>query len=297
MSRVRRRFLANRGAVVGAVLLAILVLIAVAAPVLSAKDPLAGDVEHGLSALGAPLPPSGDAVLGTDQLGRDVWARVVAATQSSLIIAGLATLLAVAIGAAIGLVAAYAGGVVDSALMQLVDLVLAFPFVLLAILLAALFREADLASSSAPVILTLGVVGWTQAARMVRARARVLVHSVMVVAARAIGAGPVRIILGCVLPNLAGIVIVVTTIAFAQNLLSEAVLSYLGLGPPPPAPSWGRMLYEGRAYYRTAPHLVLMPGIAIFIAVTGVNLIGEGLRDALDTLGAHDAPDLRDARR
>jgi peptide/nickel transport system permease protein len=294
MTRARRRFLANRGAVVGAMLVAILVLIAVAAPVLSAKDPLAADVEHGLSLLGAPLPPSADTVLGTDQLGRDVWARVVAATRSSLTIAGLATLLAIAIGAAIGLVAAYAGGVVDRALMQLVDLVLAFPFVLLAILLAALFREANLASSSAPVILTLGVVGWTQVARMVRARARVLVHSDMVVAARAIGAGPVRIMLRCVLPNLAGIVIVVTTIAFAQNLLAEAVLSYLGLGPPPPAPSWGRMLYEGRAYYRTAPHLVLVPGIAIFLAVAAVNLIGEGLRDAL---GAPDARDTGDARR
>jgi ABC-type dipeptide/oligopeptide/nickel transport system permease subunit len=275
---------------VGAVLVAVLVVIAVFAPVLSAKNPLAGDVEHGLSALGAPLPPSGDAVLGTDQLGRDVWARVVAATQSSLTITGLATLLAVSIGAAIGLIAAYAGGAIDSALMQLVDLVLAFPFVLLAILLAVLFREANLASSSAPVILTLGVVGWTSAARMVRARARVLVRSDMVLAARAIGASPVRIVLGYVLPNLSGLVIVVTTIAFAQNILSEAVLSYLGLGPPSPSPSWGRMLYEGRAYYRTAPHLVVVPGVAILVAVAGVNLIGEGLRDAL---AAHDATDTR----
>lgn len=282
MSRAWRRFLVRPQAVVGALLIGFLVAIAVGAPALSAKDPLAADVDHGLTALGAPLPPSSAAVLGTDQVGRDVLARLAAATASSLTIAALATLLAMAIGLTIGLVAGYAGGWIDAALMQLVDLMLAFPYVLLAILLAALFREAELASSRAPVILTLGVVGWTQAARLVRARARVLASSEMVVAARAIGASPLRIVVGCVLPNLAGVVIVVATVGFAQNLLAEAVLSYLGLGPPPPAPSWGRMLYEGRAYYRAAPHLVLVPGATIALAVAGFHLLGDALRDALD---------------
>jgi len=285
MSRAHRRFVANRGAIVGMVIVAVLVAIALIAPVLSA-NPLAVDVEHGLSALGAPLAPSLSAshgpVLGTDQLGRDEWARVVAATGSSLTIAGIATLIALAVGLAVGLVAGYAGGATDNALMRLVDLVQAFPFVLLAILLAALVRDAGLASSKAPVFLTIGLVGWTTTARLIRGKAQVLARSDMIAAARSIGVAPGRVIVRYVLPNVAGTVIAVTAIGFAQNLLAEAVLSYLGLGPAPPTPTWGHMLYEGRAYYRTAPHLVLVPGAAILLAVVGFNLIAEGLRDAFD---------------
>jgi peptide/nickel transport system permease protein len=281
MSRAGRRFLANRGAVVGTAMVALLVAIATIAPALSTKDPLIADVEHGLSDAGAPLPPSRDAVLGTDQLGRDVWARVVAAAASSLTIAALATLLALTIGLAIGLAAGYAGGTADTLLMRLVDLVLAFPFLLLAILLAALFRASGLASSTAPVFLTLGLVGWTSIARVIRGKARVLARSDMVTAARALGASPWRIVTRHVLPNVAGVGIVMVALGFAQNLLAEAALSYLGLGPPPPAPNWGRMLYEGRSYYRIAPHLVVVPGLAVLLAVSAFNLVGEGLRDAL----------------
>jgi peptide/nickel transport system permease protein len=272
---------ANRGAVVGVALVVALLAVALLAP-LWAKNPLVSDVEHGLSALGAPLPPSDSAVLGTDQLGRDEWARVVAATGTSLAIAALATLIALVIGLSIGLCAGYAGGAVDRALMRLVDLALAFPVVLLAILLAALFHEAALGSSSAPVFLTLGVVSWTTMARVIRGKASVLARSEMVSAARAIGASPARIMLRHLLPNVAGLVLVVAALGFAQNLLAESVLSYLGLGPPPPAPTWGRMLFEGRAYYRTAPHLVIVPGLAILVAVICFNLVGEGLRDAFD---------------
>jgi ABC-type dipeptide/oligopeptide/nickel transport system permease subunit len=282
MSRARRRFLANRGAVAGAVIVIVLVAVALLAPVLSAENPLATNVEHGLSALGAPLAPSRDAVLGTDQLGRDEWARIAAGAGSSLTIAGLATLIALTIGVVIGLVAGYAGGAIDNALMRLVDLVQAFPFVLLAILLASLFREAGLASSSAPVFHTIGVVGWTTMARLIRGKAQVLARSDMITAARALGASPARLVVRYLLPNVAGAVIAVAALGFAQNLLAEAVLSYLGLGPPPPAPTWGHMLYEGRAYYRTAPHLILVPGAAIVLAVVAFNLIGEGLRDAID---------------
>jgi peptide/nickel transport system permease protein len=275
------RFVAQRGAVVGALLAIGLLAAALLAPALSAKDPLVSDVDHGLSELGAPLPPSADAVLGTDALGRDVWARVVSGARTSLSIAAIATALTLVAGVSIGLVAGYAGGLVDSALMRLVDLVLAFPILLLAILLAALLREAA-PSSSAPVVLALGAVGWAAMARVVRGKARALARSEMITAARAIGAGPARIVARYLLPNVAGVVIAIAVLGFAQNLLAEAVLSYLGLGPAPPAPSWGRMLYEGRAYYRTAPHLVLAPGIAILSAVLAFNLVGEGLRDALD---------------
>lgn len=265
----------------GASIVLVLAVLAVLAPLLASHDPLLSDVEHGLSPLGAPLSPSATSFLGTDQLGRDVWARVLAGASASLSIAGVATAIAMLIGTAIGLAAGYLGGALDSALMRLVDLVLAFPFMLLAILLAALFREADLVSSHAPVFLTLGMLGWTTTARMIRGKARVLAQSGHIVAARALGASPLRIALRHVLPNVGGLVLVVTALGFAQNLLAESVLSYVGLGPMQPAPSWGRMLYEGRAYYRTAPHLVLVPGAAILLAVVGFNLLGEGLRDVL----------------
>src|SRR5262249_40467893 len=159
--RAARRFLGNRGAVVGVLLVCILLAIAALGPWIASHDPLARDIEHGLTELGAPLPPSATAPLGTDHLGRDVWARAVAGTRTSLEIASLSTLLALAIGLVIGVVAGYAGGWVDNVLMRLVDLVLAFPFLLVAILLAALFRESHLGSSNAPVVLTLGILGWT----------------------------------------------------------------------------------------------------------------------------------------
>ncbi len=263
-------------------LVVLLVGLAGIGPHLTAKDPVARDIEHGLSAMGAPLGPSDDALLGTDHLGRDVWARIVAGAGASLSIAALATGIALAIGLLVGLVAGYAGGWVDTLLMRIVDLVLSFPVLLLAILLAALLREAGLASSKAPVFLTLAVVGWTTMARVIRGKAMTLARSDLVVAARAIGASPGRILTRHILPNVLGVVIVVTALGFAQNLLAESLLSFLGLGPPPPAPTWGRMLYDGRIYYRSAPHLMLAPGIAILLAVVAFNLLAEGLRDALD---------------
>jgi peptide/nickel transport system permease protein len=265
---------------VGAVLVAILLGMALVGPRLVHHDPLASDIDHGLSATGAPLPPSGDALLGTDQLGRDVWARVVTGSRSSLAIAALATALALALGMLVGLTAGYAGGWADHALMRLVDLVLAFPYLLLAILLAALLHES--ATTRGPVIVTLGIVGWTTIARVIRTKAMAVARSEHVAAARALGASPARIVVRHVLPNVAGVAIVMAVLGFAQNLLGEAVLSYVGLGPPPPAPSWGRMMYEGREYYRAAPWLALAPGVAILVAVIAFHLLGEGLRDALD---------------
>jgi ABC-type dipeptide/oligopeptide/nickel transport system permease subunit len=164
--------------------------------------------------------------------------------------------------------------------MRLVDLVLAFPFLLLAIFLAALLRETGFARVAAPI--AIGVAGWTTMARVIRGKALSLAGAEYVTAARAIGASPVRIVVRHILPNLAGVVIVLTALGFAQNLLAESVLSYVGLGPQPPTPSWGRMLYEGRVYYRTAPHLVIAPGVAILLAVVAFNLLGEGLRDFFD---------------
>jgi ABC-type dipeptide/oligopeptide/nickel transport system permease subunit len=265
------------GAVVGLILVIVLVGLAVVGPWLAA-DPVRVDVEGGLTELGAPLGPTEHGPLGTDQLGRDVWARILSGSRTSLTIATIATLLSVVLGITVGLVAGYAGGRIDGALMRLVDLVLAFPSLLLALLLAALLRGTGAGTSSVPVILTLALVGWTTIARALRAKAATLATSELAVAARALGAGPVRIVVHHLLPNMLGLVVALAALAFAQNLLAESILAYVGLGAPPPAPTWGRMLYEGRLYYRTDPHLVLAPGIAIVIAVVAFNLLGEGLR-------------------
>lgn len=250
--------------------------------VIGPGDPMALDVDHGLSALGMPFPPSGDALLGTDHLGRDVLARIAAGAGTSLGVAALSTLLALVIGVGVGLISGYVGGRIDGVLMRLVDLVLAFPFLLLTVLLAALLRDSSLSSSNTPVVLTLALAGWPTIARVVRAKVLALARSELVIAARVLGASPSRIVLRHLLPNVAGVVIVVAVLAFAQNLLAESTLSFLGLGPPPPAPSWGRMLYEGRTFYRSAPHLVLAPGLAIVTAVIAFNLIGEGVRAMFD---------------
>jgi peptide/nickel transport system permease protein len=275
------RFLANRSAAIGALLVLAVIVVAAFAPWIGG-DPNRLDVEHGLTQLGAPLSPGEHGPLGTDQLGRDVWARLAAGAGTSLGIAATATAIALAIGLLVGLVAGYAGGWVDTVLMRIVDLVLAFPYLLLAILLAALLRESGLGATSAPVIVTLGVVGWTTMARVVRNQTRSLVRTEMVVAARAIGASSTRIVVVHVLPNLAGVVIAIAVLAFAQNLLAESVLSYVGLGPAPPTATWGRMVYDGRLYYRTAPHLVLAPGLAIVAVVVGFQLLGDGLRELFD---------------
>jgi ABC-type dipeptide/oligopeptide/nickel transport system permease subunit len=270
----------------GAALVLMLVVGAVIGPHVLAHDPLASDVDHGLSATGAPLPPSVDAWLGTDTLGRDVWARVIAGSANSLATAALATVLAVMLGLAVGLAAGYAGGRIDQVLMRLVDLVLAFPYLLLAMLFAALLRDTSLAGTNTPVIVTLGAVGWTTIARVIRSKALVVARSDHVTAARALGASPARVVIRHVLPEVAGVAIVMTVLAFAQNLLGEAVLSFVGLGPAPPAPSWGRMIYEGRSYLRAAPWLAIAPGVAIVIAVSAFQLLGEGLRTRLDVKGA-----------
>ncbi len=278
-------FSTQRSAIIAASLVLVLVALAVLGPAF-AGDPAALDIDRGLSAIGAPLAPSAHHVLGTDALGRDVWARIANGAGTSLWISSVATALALVIGVAIGLGAGIGSERVDNALMRLVDLALAFPFLLLAILLAALFHETKLSSTTAPVSVPLALVGWTTFARVLRTKTRVLARSEFVLAARAVGASNTRVVLRHLIPNLAGTIAVVAAFAFAQNLLGEAVLSYLGLGPPPPAPTWGRMLYEGRPFYRTAPWLVIAPGTVILLAVISFNLLGEGLRARFDRQGA-----------
>jgi ABC-type dipeptide/oligopeptide/nickel transport system permease subunit len=273
------RFARNRGALVGAVLVAIITLGALFAPLIDQHAPLGKNVAA-LSELGAPGAPSLAYPMGTDMLGRCVSSRILHGARISLEVGILATLIALGIGVFVGLTAGYAGGLVDTLLMRLVDLILAFPFLLLVIALAAVLRQE--ASGIGPVLVVLGIVGWTTMARVIRGKVLSVREMEFVLAARAMGATRTRILYRHILPNVLGPVVVLGTISVAQMILAESTLSYLGLGAPPPIPTWGRMLSEGTNYKLGAPWLITVPGLAILVTVLGWNLLGEGLRDALD---------------
>ena len=258
-------------------------LVAIAAAIGPALDehPSRGkNIAAGLTAEGTPLPPSAAYPMGTDSLGRCVSARVFDAARLSLAVAAGATILAVLIGLLVGLAAGYAGGTVDSLLMRFTDVLLSFPFLLIAIALAAALGAEG--SSALSLVAVLGFVGWTGLARVVRAEAQLLRGREFVQAARALGAGHSRIVVRHILRNLIGPVVVLATLLFAQMILAESALAYLGLGVPPPSPTWGRMLHESLASMRGAPWMAMAPGIAIFVTVLGVNLLGDGFRAVLN---------------
>jgi ABC-type dipeptide/oligopeptide/nickel transport system permease subunit len=273
------RFAANKGAIAGAVLVVLVVVAALGAPLLAWHDPDHKDVAHGLSSFGAPKPPSAEFPLGTDFLGRCVASRVLYGARVSLIAALLATLMATIVGTAVGLWAGYRGGLTDALLMRLVDLILSFPFLLLVIALAAIWRDAGLGA----VLLVLGGISWTQVARVVRAKALALRESEFVQGARAVGASGLRVVARHILPNVVGPVVVMATVTVAQMIIAESTLSFLGFGEPPPTATWGRMLADGTTYLTGgAPWMALAPGFAVLFTVLGFNLLGDGLRDALD---------------
>ena len=267
--RSRRLFAA------GVTIVVVLVVVAVAAPWLTPYDPTAIVVPeyHG------PLPPDRSHPLGTDTLGRDVWARIAYGAQTSLIVGGCATGVSLVIGVTVGLLSGYFGGWVDAALMWLVDLVLTMPTLLLLIVLATILPPSMLT-----IPLVIGVVGWTTFARTVRGEVLSLKEREYLVAARALGASHARIILRHLLPGVLPGVIGLAALGAAGAITLDAGLSYLGLGVPLPTPSWGRMISEVQTYFAVAPWLVVTPGIAISLAVIGFNLIGHGL---IDLLGAH----------
>lgn len=279
--RVLRRLASNRPLTAGVLALVALLSLAWIIPAFR-PDPNRPDVEHGLSEMGAPLPPSLAAPLGTDDLGRDQLARVAHGARLSLTTALTATVIALALGLAVGLLAGLAGGWIDALLMGLVDLTLAVPILLLAILTAVVLRAAALDDSPISLAVVLGIFGWPPAARVVRARVQVLDSAEFVIAARALGASAGRIITRHLLPNLAGALAVVLTTTIAQVVAAEATLSFAGLGPAPPEATWGRMVYEGRIYYRSAPWLFLLPGLAIVCTVAAFYLLGAGLRRELE---------------
>jgi ABC-type dipeptide/oligopeptide/nickel transport system permease subunit len=220
--------------------------------------------------------------LGTDTLFRDLLSRVLHGARISLLTALLATALSIAIGTAVGLLAGSTYGtrlhLIDSALMRAVDAGLSFPYLLLVMAIGAALDRTDLLS----MVIVLGVTGWLGTSRVVRAKAIQIRQQEFVVAARALGQRPLKVVLHHVLPNLTGPLVVTASASVATMILAESVLSYLQVGVQPPTATWGRMLREGQGFLAADPRLVVVPAAAILMAVVGFNLLGEGLRDALD---------------
>jgi ABC-type dipeptide/oligopeptide/nickel transport system permease subunit len=251
-----------------------LALVALAAPWLAPGDPYRGELTRGLQA------PSPAYPFGTDAQGRDVLSRVLFGTRLSLAVGLGSQAVALAVGLALGLVAGYYGRWIDAVVMRAADVTLAFPSLLLLIAIAAAVKP------SLPVVaVVIGLVGWAGTARLVRGQVLVARGLDYVQAARALGASDARLVTRHILPNVLAPVIVAATLGIGGAIMAEAALSFVGLGAQPPTPSWGAMVAEGRDLLRVAPWVSLFPGLAIGAAVLGLNLVGDGLRDALDVRG------------
>ena len=231
----------------------------------------------GLTLEGAPLPPDARFWLGTDLLGRDLLSRLIWGARTSLLIGVVANGAAVLLGTALGVVAGFVRGWLGAAIMRFTDLMMAFPALLLAIALAAIFRP-----SLWIVALVIALVNWVQIARITYTETTALAEREFIEAARAVGAGPWRILLTHVLPHLVPTMLVWGTLGIATTVLLEATLSYLGVGVRPPTPSWGNIIFENQTWFATAPWLVFFPGAAILLLALAFNLLGDTLRDALD---------------
>ena len=266
----RSWFRRNRLIVIGGAVIAVLIAAAALAPVLAPYDPGAIDLDGELEGPNLAHP------LGQDKLGRDMLSRILYGARVSVIVGLSVMAISVIIGIAVGSVAGYFGGAVDQVLMRLVDVLLSFPGILLAIAITGI-----LGPSLANVIFALCILGWVGIARIVRGQVLAEREREYVLAARVLGAGPVRIICRHILPNVLAPVIVQATFGVAGIILAEASLSFLGLGPQD-VPSWGGMLNEGADYLLFAPHLATYPGIAIMITVLAFNFLGDGLRDLMD---------------
>jgi peptide/nickel transport system permease protein len=268
---ILKRFAKNRLSVIGAVTVLLLITIALFAPYISPYDPTAIDVYNVLS------PPGKSHLLGTDELGRDLLSRIIWGSRVSLKVGFIAVGIALMIGIVVGALAGFYGGKVDAVLMRFVDIMLAFPtfFLILAVI-------AILEPSIFTIMAVIGITGWMDVARLVRAEFLTLKERVFVEAARAIGVSNSRLIVRHILPNALSPVFVAATFGVAGAILIESSLSFLGLGVQPPDPSWGNILTSGKDNIEVAWWLSLYPGLAILITVLSYNLVGEGLRDALD---------------
>ena len=276
----RKRLLGDNRARFGIAVIVIMALAAIAAPLI-ANDPLKIDLTNFLQK------PSAAHWLGTDVQGRDIWSRLVYGARVSLTVGLISQGIALLLGVTLGLLAGYYGRWVDEVVMRLADVTLAFPTLLLLIAMVAAFQP-----SMGVVFATIGVVGWAGMARLVRGQVLVVRQLEYVQAIRALGAKDVRVMLQHVLPNVIAPVVIAATLGVAGAIMAEAALSFLGLGVPPPTPSWGSMIADGRDLdqLRRAPWTSVFPGMAIGAAVLGFNLLGDALRDALDPKQQRRAP-------
>lgn len=278
MTYVLKYFLKNKLALVGLVAIVIFCTSAVLAPVIT---PYAPDNQffEGLTLEGAPLPPNGKFWLGTDLLGRDLFTRLIYGARTSLIIGIAANGIALLIGSFLGIFAGYARGKTGAVIMRFTDLMMAFPALLLAIALAAIFQP-----SLWIVALVIACVNWVQIARVIYSQTMSLATSEYIEAVRSIGAAWPRILFVHILPHLWPTILVWGTLGIATTVLLEATLSFLGVGVRPPTPSWGGIIYESQSYFLDAPWLVFFPGLAIMLLSLSFNLVGDALRDALDPM-------------
>ncbi len=274
LARFARRALGHHGFLIGAGVLGLIVLAALFAPLIAPHDPYAQDVARRL------IPPVWDAkgswdhVLGTDKLGRDYLSRLIYGARISLMIGALAALISGVIGTAMGVAAGYFGGKVDSVISYVITTRLSMPVVLVALAVASL-----VGGSLKIVILVLGFLLWDRFAVVTRVATQQIRHAEYIAAARCIGCSTWRIVMSEILPNILNALIVVATLEMAHAILLEATLSFLGLGVPPPEPSWGLMIAEGKSYMFFKPWVIVIPGVALLVLVLAINLLGDGVRD------------------
>jgi len=266
-----KRLKRNRLAMAGLVVIVLLMLVAVFAPYIAPHDPYKQSLDDQLR------PPSRKYPLGTDDLGRDVASRIIFGSRISLTVGFVAEAITLVIGVTLGAISGYFGGRVDNVIMRITDMMFAFPDLLFAI--AIMFV---LGPGIYNVFIALAIVGWAGMARLVRGQVLAVREREFVEAAKAVGESDVRIIIKHILPNCLAPVIVSATLGIPGAIMSEAGLSFLGLGAQPPTPSWGQMISIGRGYLRFAPWFSVYPGLAIMVTVLAFNLFGDGLRDALD---------------
>jgi peptide/nickel transport system permease protein len=261
----------------GAGIVFIVIVVALTATIISPYDPTKQDIMNKMMAPAWYGDGSWEHIFGTDQLGRDILSRLVYGSRVTLLVAFSGTILAGVVGVVMGAISGYYGGWIDALIMRIVDIQLSFPFILL-----ALFIAAVLGPGLQNIILIAALSGWVRYARLVRGEILSIKEMEYIEAIRSLGGSNIRIIFYHILPNVISPVIVIATLEMAKIILMEASLSYLGLGVPIEIPTWGRMLSDSRVHIVTSPWMAIMPGIAITLTVLGVNLLGDWLRDYLD---------------
>ena len=271
-----RRILKRKSALISLIFIAFITLAAIFAPLIAPYAPNE-QFKDGLTLQGAPIAPGGNYLFGTDLLGRDLLSRLIYGARTSLIVGIIANGIAILLGTTVGIIAGYVKGRTGALMMRFTDLMMAFPALLLAITLAAIFSPSLLI-----LALVIAMVNWVQIARVIYTQAISISEREFVTAARGLGATNQRVLLKHILPHLLPTVLVYATLGIATTVLLEATLSFLGIGVRPPTPSWGNIIFENQTYFITAPWLVFIPGISIILLALSFNLLGDALRDELD---------------